>query len=390
MGFIHFSLVILFFAFSVVASDHIDGPITSSHSAADITDLFVFQSPQDSEALVFVMNTNPIAKKGAHFEDRLRYIFRVRKVDTKNSLLNAGAEEITITCRFIDPHLPSNRILCENQNGLLIEGKINAPESTGGYKLWAGLRSDPFFFNADWAKKTSTAGEIPDPKNSNAMDKINCLSLVLEVKKEKLFPSLASDEVLAVVGEIRSKESSEAPLVLLDRVGRPEITNVSLVAHEVQADLRDDYNNQNSFDLLGTKKADYQQRLFENITYYDNLDKVEDWALEDQEKVSEALVNDYLLVSTDDSCVQTDFLGIEKNKLFANGNKEIRSCGGRSLTDDIMDEIFGLYITGGKAPIKDGVDKPYKNPSTTFPYLRKPDLSISARLKAWVAREILL
>lgn len=55
-----------------------------------------------------------------------------------------------------------------------------------------------------------------------------------------------------------------------------------------------------------------------------------------------------------------------------------------------MDTLFTLYVAGleGKR-IRDGVDAPSPAVAGEFPYLREPDLSFTARAKAFIARKLL-
>jgi hypothetical protein len=65
------------------------------------------------------------------------------------------------------------------------------------------------------------------------------------------------------------------------------------------------------------------------------------------------------------------FLEIE---LAARRGEKHRTCGGRTLNDDVMDRLFTLLIAGGNGPaIRDGVDRSSRPASQTFPYLAAPN-----------------
>ncbi len=369
---------------SANASDHIDGPITSKHAAADITDLYAFPAPDKAGYMTLILNSHPMVSSDGHFEDRLRYILRMKEAVVSNDGIKAVGGDRIIVCNVTNPHLKTNKVTCLDDDGAtLITGKVNTITVNNKYKIFAGRRSDPFFFNSDWATAVSTKGKLPAAKNSNIMDMINTLSLVIEFNPKELFPKA---EHLAVVAEIQTVENNAYKQ--LDRVGRPEITNVSLVAHQGDKDLRDFYNREDSFYVNEKNKASYKAHLEKNITYYDKLDKSIDWSEREKSKLTDMFMNDFLVVSTTESCdKKQSYLSIEQ--AIMSGKVAENACGGRHPNDDIMDTMFSLYINSGKKRIRDGADKPYRTVSKKFPYLAQPDDSIAARAKAWIARKIL-
>ena len=367
-------------------SDHVDGAITKEDGVSDITDLYAFPTPEKERSLTIIMNSYPMVPSTGHFEERLRYVFRVRQAQiSKGRIETLPSSEHTIVCSFKNPHSESqNKIICESKEGLAIAGRLNQVVQGKDAKVWAGMRSDPFFFNAKWAISASKKAQLPAPISKNTMDELNVLSIVLEISSEKLFPNNPDNSLYAIVGEIYIKNAKGSPAQLLDRVGRPEITNVSLVNHQGEEDIRDLYNSEESFSIPLVRKKKYVQRLVENISYYDKLDAQIDWAKEQKQEVAHLLVEDFLVVDVAKECGGKSFLAIEKSVL---SNIPHNSCGGRFLHEDIMDEIFSCYINFWQTIIRDGVDRPYRSTSTEFPYLAEPDTSYSARIKAWLARK---
>ena len=367
------------------ASDHIDGPITTEYGAADLTDLFVFPTPSRVGFLTLVMNAHPMLPPTGHFEERLRYIFRIRQASLfSDGVYTLVQSEHTISCSFKSPHdKDQNKMICSSNKGLKIEGQLNRINQNETLKVWAGMRSDPFFFDAKWAIAASKEGKLIPGSSKNTMDKLNVLSIVLEIDVSKLFPENPHHSLYAVLAEIRVKNLATKLTQLLDRVGRPEITNVSMVNHEGREDLRDQYNIEETFSLPPDRKKKYIERLIENISYYDNLDGSVDWTERKKMAVASLLVEDFILIDMGSDCSAKNFLSIEKSVL--NGTQRT-GCGGRFLNEDIMDELFSFYVNGGKSIISDGVGRPYRDLSPRFPYLAEPDTSILARIKAWLAR----
>ena len=53
-----------------LASDHIDGPVTTKHGVTDITDLYAFPTPGKPGNLSLVLDVSPAVLKNGHFSDR--------------------------------------------------------------------------------------------------------------------------------------------------------------------------------------------------------------------------------------------------------------------------------------------------------------------------------
>jgi hypothetical protein len=88
-------------------SDHISGPRALAEPIADITDSYVFPSPERPGQLVLVMNTLPFAQPSARFSDGLIYRFRLRPLAAgardNPTLFAIGAEEFVFDCVFSAP-----------------------------------------------------------------------------------------------------------------------------------------------------------------------------------------------------------------------------------------------------------------------------------------------
>ncbi len=384
-------LLALLFSYFCQASDHIDGPVTMQHRVADLSDLYTFPTPNKPGYLTIILNTYPIVPKAGHFSEKVSYNFYLRKLSIRGTADRPSfesSEEVAIECSFITPtehegHLANCK--AGSLEATSTYNEISQSEENQNFKLYAGMRSDPFFFNSDWATAASTKGKILSPKNNDVMSQTNILSLVMEINTTKLFVKPHSLFALAV--EAIAKDSPQANPRRMDRLGRPEITNVSLVSHKNDPELRDKYNEFRPFQVDVTNQQSFIDRLVKNFTYYDNLDKKLDWNDAQKASLASLLADDFLVVDISKPCGTDTFLEIEKS-MFRHKSHE--TCGGRQLKDDIMDTLFTLYIAGldGKR-IKDGVDHPHREISQTFPYLAEPDLSVLARGKALIARKLL-
>ena len=385
--------IFLLGAFGLQASDHIDGPLTQKHRVADLTDFFAYPTPNKPGYLSLILNTYPIVSSVGHFTDKATYVFLIRKAAIAGNKENSKfstSDEIVINCSFQTPNDISKHVIkCKSTNGLAASSRYNVvgPKNPGDdFRLYAGMRSDPFFFNSHFVTLAAVKEIISSPSSSNTMAGSNVLSIVIEIEMKKLYPN-APGGMLALATEVITKDSPTAPLRVLDRVGRPEITNISLKAHAQDSELRDRYNLDRPFMVVRDTQTVYEARFLKNVGYYDALEKKTNWVDAEKLALSKLLADDFLVLDLDKACTGDNFLEIEKSMLQA---KVSTTCGGRRPTDDIIDKLFSIYIGGlNGARIRDGIDQPNKALSADFPYLVAPSLDFVSLAKAKIARLLL-
>ncbi len=366
------------------ASDHIDGPATMSHGVADISDLYAFPTPNRRGNLSLVLNVYPMVPANGHFSEKVNYIFLLRTVDISGSFKQAVTYvESKIICSFKTPHHKSYSVTCRTDKGLSAKAKIGKKQHKGDFRLFAGMVSDPFYLNVDWVKNSMVKGKLTTPSPKNIMDKLNVLSIVIDIEIDKVFEDYR-DELLAVAAKSVTRDGPNSNWRQLDWVGRPEITNFSLSPNG-KNELRDKYNSETPFTRPFKYENLYFKRLYKNITlHYDRQDNRVDWDEDTAKQLVSILMDDYLLLAPNLACNDDSYFDIEMSILK---NSNYTTCGGRKLTDDIVDKVLSLYITSNTNDLVDGVDYPYREISGTFPYLSTPDTSLSARIKAWFARK---
>lgn len=135
----------------VQAADHGDSPRAVSEPAADIADLYAWMDETDPEKLNLIMT---LAGAGA-FSDAVDYVFHVNS-DDDGPLGPTPQVETLITCSFDG----SGAVTCEG-GGSSASGDASDEEgitsSDGNLRVFAGLRDDPFFFNATGFNATVNA-----------------------------------------------------------------------------------------------------------------------------------------------------------------------------------------------------------------------------------------
>ena len=383
--------VLLLLALPAFASDHIDGPITTGHRVADLTDLYAFRTPGRAGSLSVILNAYPLVHPAGHFTDKVNYTLYFRKASLKGTGDRASiatSNEVSLNCTFVTPaDDKEHRVTCKGSNGIMAENqyeKVTKVNAGDDFRLFAGKRSDPFFFDADFAKNLANEGKIVDG-GSDVMANVNILTIVLEIDVNKLFPGGAS--LIALAAETTTQDSPGGRVRRLDRVGRPEVTNVSMVAHGKEPDLRDQYNTDRPFQVSPANTQLYLKRLAENISFYDKVDGKSNWKDADRLALADIVADDFLLVDVSKPCRGGGFFEIEKALLQ---HKAHETCGGRQLNDDIMDILYTLYVGSfDGARVSDGVFQPTKSVSDSFPYLAEPELGLFARAKAFFARKLL-
>lgn len=366
-------------------SDHFSGPRALADPTADISDVFAFPSPESPQHLVLVMDVFGKAGPTALFSDAVIYRFRLRPARIGSTGPAASfaveADEFAFDCVFDIPATakdathPAQQGHCLMPSGETISFRVNH-ESGGrgeGVRVFAGQRSDPFFLDVRMVEKTVATGQLAFKKvGSDTLYGTNVLAIVLELEWAKL---LKGGPMFAVVCE--TLRSGKRP-TRIERVGRPEIKNVSLswkMFDQVNRDLeiRDLYNSEDAFNLAPDYIDAYRARMNANLAFYDSLDRKIDWPLDEHGRhpLTNILLADFLAVDASKPFSETSYFEIEQAMLKDRAHV---TGGGRWLNEDMMDFIFTLYVNAGNGPIiKDGIDGPIAWSTKVFPYMAPPN-----------------
>jgi len=348
------ALLSVAFASLASAADHRDSPTPTGNPGADISDVFVFRSPETPSNVVLVINSSPfiapVDNATASFDSSAR--FRVH-VDNDGNL----ADDVRIDIR-------------KSGNSIIVEGAGNAfgvevspaggepiVREDGGRRLFAGLRDDPFFFDIPGFQAFLMNRETPvnglraagggDP--IDAFGGTNVLSIVLEVPVTALTGGADADSGAVAIWV--SSETSGGQRQ--DRMAQP-IFNSGLIPPDPEAK---EAVNQAS---PSGDTAAYLETVIGTIGF---LRGVADEALGGAQGggplgdltppvLGEALVPDVINV---------DFA---QPLAFPNG---------RQLSDDVIDLTFGVVMNrGGAAGVSDGIDANDRAFLSTFPFVAEP------------------
>lgn len=159
------------------ASDHDDGQTEVKSKALNLTDLYVFREGDqtgvaaDNDNLIFIMNTNDrsLARQQYYFNTSARYEFHVTRRADRNEPVTAdddvilrfefsepnaaGAQELTVTT-IVDGEETS--VNTAAGGGAILSTLLNGTPTSNAVDIdgtqltvFAGLREDPFFFDAE-------------------------------------------------------------------------------------------------------------------------------------------------------------------------------------------------------------------------------------------------
>jgi len=365
-------------------SDHFSGPRALADPAADLIDLFAFPAPENPQRLVVVMDVFGKAGPSAVFSDAVIYRFRFRRASIAatgpNAAFAVDADELAFDFTFdvpsgTDVAYPRQPGHCRMPRGDTVSFDTNDEQGASGpgLRVFAGQRSEPFFLDVRMIEQTVATRQIAFRKvGADTLYGTNVLAIVLELEWAKL---LDGGPMFAIVCE--TLRAGQRP-VRIERLGRPEIKNVSMsfkMFDQVNRDLeiRDLYNSEDAFALMPDYLGAYRARLNANLSFWDSLDGKVDWLPDESgnHPLTNLLLADFLVVDVSRPFHETSYFEIEQAML---AGRPHATAGGRWLNEDVMDSIFTLYINGGNGPrISDGIDAPIAWSSKIFPYMAPPN-----------------
>lgn len=181
-----------------MSADHIDAPAVTNQST-DITDFYAFQSPDNSDNMVFVANVqgllSPTATGSASFDENVMVEFNIDNSgdNVEDLVIQAIAREGRMY--IYGPAAPSqvglNSMVNTNATSMNTEitayGASPVVGTNGNSSVFAGPRDDPFFFDLGAYSDVlaGNATSFNDP-GTDAFAGTNVMSIVIEIPKSTL------------------------------------------------------------------------------------------------------------------------------------------------------------------------------------------------------------
>lgn len=357
------------------ASDHQDTTFLATKlTAADLTDLFVFESPTDPNNVVLVMDFDPLIVSGENrpFDPNVLYQFKID--NTGDSIedvvlqfnVNGTGSDQTVTVR--GPSYPTtvgteSALLPENCTRTLNE----AFTTNNGLKVFVGSRKDPFFFdleqffkiipdrNYSFQPNPSPPFQVlsfrPPGEAQDTLAPFNVHSIIVELPRTLLGSGKIGAWITTSVKTPRLKHTNN--YAQIERLAVPALNELFM-----------DFKAHNNSNLqTPTKDASNQSRFIK--TFVKAIGR------------PEGIANAVISVAIPDT-IQAD-LSKPSGSYF--GTQLGNNFGGRRPKDDVIDVtasvVFGNAVTGineGAIPnlTSDNVGPNDANFLPTFPYLGNP------------------
>jgi len=363
------------------AADHLDAPALggatangqiaphSEHGDRDINDVYVFRAPDNSNRTVIAMTVNPaINLFGGNFGTSVRYIFNVDKNGDKKADLayvarfgrvdRDGDAKYPEQAYRIVKYTGSNARSFE-QGTTVAWGESNDGNANTRYSLraWAGVRSDPFFFDltgfigttTKLTTGTSVGGDALGNHPTDFFANLNTNAIVLSIPNSQL------PDAIGVWATTQYR--SDGRWLSGDQMGRPAINTV----FNPVAD-KDLFNRTPPSRQATAYDGKFRKNVINGLKFFSSLDKEGAYSNAQAAALAGVLIPDVLVYS-------------RSSKLPAPLN-------GRALADDVID--VELNVTTGGDPLglfsdrdatgavpSDGVG-PHTDYLGRFPYLGKP------------------
>jgi hypothetical protein len=382
-----------------IASDHLDTAAVIADPAGDIGDLYAWTSA-DGRRLNLVMTI--VGKK---FSDHVRYQFHVDSAPR----VGESRSSVTVSCEFNAPSAPDCRVGDVDHLRGEAGGEQGIRGENGRFRVFAGLRDDPFFNNVrgtraalNVAGAAMAAGARKDAGGCPAFDRpivrrihdewrhteghagTNLLAgwqtaaLVVEVDLDVVNgggPLLGVWATTVVRGVTPGHPRKLDDGVVVDRMGRALTGNMLLGTFDSEAAsdaLKSRYNQ-----APRAQWPAFASDLAANLAIYDGFDGRcgNQWlAVQNSppalryEQLAKLLADDRLWVnSVSRHCRQ--YLAAE----FDSVGDINHDCGGRTPAYDAVDVFRSLLSRGETHGLPDGVDRDDAvHPEREFPFLAKP------------------
>jgi hypothetical protein len=363
-------------------SDHVDGPRSVGDPAADLTDLFAFTSPENPARTVLCACVFPSAGEHAAFSNVIDHSIVVRRVSVAGvgnaAKFRPADAETRFTFRFEALKRDAagktvQRGVCTLPDGrkvsLTVNDETGASTPEGDCRVFAGLRSDPFYLA--WI-----AGELR--KVPNLLQHDNVLSVVVEFDTARVLEPAKGSLFGAIAETVPIPQPPSAlgyPARRIDWVGRPEQTNVRLNNPAMQGvdDLRDLWNQQTPFAIPTELQPLFLKRLKDSFADWDMRDGTPDWTPEALAANANVFLDDFLLFDVAKPITDQSHLEIERSTI---DGRPYQTGGGRTIDANVIDILLTWLVNHDREFLQGGATGATKPGMQAFPYLATPNTEL--------------
>ena len=298
-------------------------------------------------------------------DDEIRFSFRfdVLKRDAAGKAIQRGV------CT-----LPDGREL-----SLTVNDEKGASTPEGDVRVFAGLRSDPFYLAWDVA----ALKKLP-----NLLQHDNVLCIVVELDTRRVLDP-AKGSLFGAIAETvpisQQRTLIGPPLLRIDWVGRPEQTNMRLNNPAMSGidDLRDLWNQQTPFAISKELQPLFLQRLKDSFATWDMLDGKADWTPEALAANANVFLDDFLLFDVAKPITDDSHLEIEKSTI---DGRPYQTGGGRTVDANSIDILLTWLVNHDREFLQGGATGATKPGMKVFPYFATPNTELQTVAESVDAR----
>ncbi len=350
-------------------ADHLDAPGLTSPEArgdVDINDLFIFggTSVEGEDTTVLAVTVGPAAGALSPVSFGTDVLYQL-KIDTDGDAVEDIAYRVKFgdvrangTQRYVVKRAEGRMATMDRPSGLAVaRGRTGQTVDNGNGLFFAGLRSDPFFFDLGGflgsVEGATNGRSLNDGNESDPFATFNTLAIVLEVADEDLADSIgvwATTHINTADGWVQA-----------DRMGRPAINTVVNSSGPIvgaPSEAKNVYNAGEPKDDV----ADFTAAVIAALQAYSALDAEGPYSAAEAGALAGVLLPDVLT--------------------FDKSSGLPAPLNGRNLEDDVIDVELNIVTGGDPLGLFPGRDAtggittdgigPHTDLLTGFPYLGDP------------------
>ena len=251
----------------------------------------------------------------------------------------------------------------------VVDDEKGASTPDGVFRVFAGLRSDPFYL----ARAPAVMKKLP-----NLLQHDNVLAIVIEFDTQRVL-NPTEGSLFGVIAETSPLPGRASPIGMdpprFDWVGRPEQINMRLnnAAMEGSDDMRDLCNQQTPFAIAADLQPVFRKRLVDSLTNWDMRDGKADWSPAALDAVADMYLDDFLLFDVSKPMSDTSFFEIEKSTVHG---QPYKTGGGRTFNANVVDIMITWMVNNDREFMQGGATGATQPGVTLFPYEARPNVQL--------------